>query len=138
MSGTMTVNAYVDISGALADGTADSVIADYCRQVAQRIAEQARDMLRQIPMDKTGRAVGGFADSLEVVERDLGYAVPGPMIRGVTWAPWLEGITPRNKTTHFAGYHPFARVRAQLADGLAQEIAEDYLQRYLPRIGGDT
>jgi hypothetical protein len=92
-------------------------------------------MLRAVPMNKSGRSRGGFQASLHVVQRGAAFAVPGPMIRGVTWAPWLEGSSKRNSGSKFRGYQLFAKTAAEL-DTMATEIAEQELRKYLPEMGG--
>lgn len=136
--GTLRATAYVDVHGPLFDGTAEKVIDEIKDEIAKRGAQYARDRLAEIPMDKTGRAHGGFQENLKVVKRDLGYAVPGPMVTGVAWAPWLEGVSKRNATTRFKGYRPFRTVAKELQDGKAQEIAEKVVKDYLPEMGGES
>jgi hypothetical protein len=137
MAGKLSVTAYVDVSGPLFDGTAETAAAELTDTIAKRGAEWAREHLAETRMDKSGRATGAFAAALRVVQRNAGFAVPAPMIRGVTWGPWLEGGTKRNKSTKFKGYHLFRDTRQQLEDGVAQEIADKALEEYVPRMGGD-
>jgi hypothetical protein len=137
MAGALTVTAYVDCSGPLFDGGAEKATAELTDAIAKRGAEWAREHLAETKMDKSGRAAGAFSAALRVVQRSAGYAVPAPMIRGVTWGPWLEGGTKRNRSTKFKGYHPFRDTRQALEDGVAQEIADKALEEYVPRMGGD-
>ena len=138
MPGKMTATAYVDCKGPLFDGTAEKVVVELKDAIAKTGAEWAETDLRDKPMDKTGRARGGFQANLRVVQKSAGWSVPGPMVKGVAWAPWLEGISPRNKSTKFKGYHLFRDARQALEDGQAQRIADEKLQEYLPRIGGEA
>jgi hypothetical protein len=135
--GSTSVTAYVDCTGPLFDGAADAAAGELTDSIAKRGAEWALEHLRESPMNKTGRARGGFQAALRVVQRSAGYAVPAPMIRGVTWGPWLEGGTARNRSTKFKGYRPFRDTRQALEDGKAQEIAEAALAEYLPKMGGE-
>ncbi len=133
---SMTVTAYVICSGPILDGTADQVLDELRDTIAHRGADWAKEQLEAVPMDKTGRARGGFQENLNVVQRSAGWAVPAPMITGVVWGPWLEGTSKRNTTTRFKGYHLFRDVREELRDGKAQEIADKALEEFLPRLGG--
>ena len=135
MSGELTVTAHVDASGPLAGPEAKRVVAEFERRAAQKIADRGVEMLREFPMNKTGRARGGFQSSLKTVSRGQSVVIPGPKIRGVTWAPWLEGTTRRNQTTRFKGYHLFRKTRVRL-DREATGIAERELEKYLAEIGG--
>lgn len=138
MPGSLKITAYVHCTGPLVDGSADAVLGELTREVARRGAEYAEQQLRAVKMDKSGRATGAFQASLHVLQRNSGYSVPGETIRGVTWATWLEGTSKRNRATKFRGYHIFRDVRRQLEDGKAQEIAEETLAQFLPRLGGEA
>lgn len=134
---SMTVTAYVIGSGPLFDQTADDVLDELRDKIAHDGAEWAREQLAQVHMDKTGRARGGFQENLRLVKRNAGWAVPAPMITGVVWGPWLEGVSKRNASTRFKGYHLFRDVREQLRNGKAQEIADKALEELLPKLGGE-
>ena len=137
MAKAVTVTAYVDVSGPLADGTADRVLGEWERNTSQALADEAIDGLRAFPMDKTGRARGGFQASLNQKRLDRATVrIPGPMITGVTWAPWLEGNSKRNRSTHFRGYRLFFKT-AQAVSGRAQGIGERELEKLMPEIGGE-
>lgn len=137
MPKAMSVNAYIFSSGPIFDGVADQVIDEIKDEIAKRGAEYARDQLRQVVMDKTGRARGVFQEHLQTVQRDLGYSVPAPMIKGETWGPFLEGVTKRNVGTDFKGYQIFAKERRYLRAGKAQKIADEVVAERLPEIGGE-
>jgi hypothetical protein len=135
MAGQLTATAYVKVSGPLWDGRADSVLQQATRDMRAAIADQGAEMLRSFPMNKSGRARGGFGANLQVLRSGSAIRVRGPLITGVAWTPWLEGTSSRNKTTSFRGYRLFRKTRADL-DRKATEIAERELQKYLPQIGG--
>lgn len=136
MASRMSVTAYVHCTGPMFDGSAETAVSEMTRDIAKRGAEWAEENLRDTRMDKTGRAHGGFQANLRVVRKSSGFSVPGPMVKGVVWAPWLEGVSKRNKATRFKGYKPFAKARQELEDSKAQEIADEVLAEYLPRLGG--
>lgn len=135
MAGQLTVTAYTGVSGPIADGRAGEILDRYDQDVRQAIGDRGTELLRAFPMNKTGRSRGGFQANLHTVDRGAALAIPGPMIRGVTWSPWLEGISRRNQSTRFKGYHLFRRTRLEL-DRQAGEIADRELQKYLPQLGG--
>lgn len=137
MTKAMSVKAYVFSSGPLFNGVADKVIDEIMDEIAKRGADYARDQLRQVVMDKTGRAHGEFQEQLQTVKRDLGYAVPGPMESGDVWAPWLEGVSTRNQRSDFKGYGIFAKERRYLRAGKAQQIADQVVAEMLPALGGE-
>jgi len=135
MAGILKVQASVDVAGPLADGTADRALDDWAKATAAELARQGADMLRMWPMDKTGRAHGNFQSSLRVIQSGPVARIPGPMISGFTWSPWLEGVSKRNLTTRFKGYRLF-RKTAQELRRRAPDVGEQQLRRILPRLGG--
>jgi hypothetical protein len=136
MAKTLAVTAYVNTGGPLFDGSAPEILARFEADARQAIADRGVELLRAFPMDKTGRARGGFQDKLKTVTRSNAVAIPGPMITGVVWAPWLEGTSKRNQSTGFKGYRLFRTTRAML-NRQATEIAETRLPPYLRELGGE-
>lgn len=135
MSGKLAVTASVGVSGPLAEGTSAEILDRYAADVRQAIGDRAVRLLGAVPMDKSGRAHGNFRAHLRAVPRGNTVAVPGPMIKGQVWSPWLEGTSKRNESTGFPGYRLFRRTRLEL-DRQAGPIAEDVLEKYLPQLGG--
>lgn len=132
---SLTVTAFVQVHGPLFDGQAEEALDRFTLAAREAIADEGADMLRAFPMDKTGRASGGFQANVHAEPYGDTFRIRGPMIAGVTWAPWLEGSSKRNSSTRFRGYHLFRAVAAEL-DAKATEIAGRKLQEYLPQMGG--
>lgn len=125
------------VDGPLANGEAEKAAQEWAENTTQRIADEGVKILGGWPMDKTGRARGGFQDELKTVRvSPTSTRIPGPTDRGVTFAPWLEGSSKRNTSTKFSGYHLFRKTRTQL-NKLATGIAQEELDKVLPRMGGD-
>lgn len=138
MAGRLTVTAATHVSGPLFDNNPDGILDRYAADVRKEIAQKGVDRLKAWPMDKTGRAHGGFQANLKATPRGADtIAIFGPMITGVTWAPWLEGVSKRNRSTGFKGYRLFAKTRLEM-DQQAGQIAEDVLHRYMPELGGSS
>ncbi len=136
MAGRLDVTAYVNVGGPLFEGRAPEILARFEADARHAIADRGADMLRRFPMDKSGRAHGAFQSHVKTEDRGQAVAIPGPMIRGVTWSPWLEGTSKRNRSTHFPGYHLFRITRRQL-ERQATRIAEERLPPYLRELGGE-
>lgn len=134
MSKSLEVTASLNVSGPLLSGQAQEALDQFSQDVEKAIAEEAVRMLSAVPMDRSGRSAGAFREHLHPTRRSAGTAVFGPMIKGVTWAPWLEGVTERNRSTGFPGYKLFANTRLELDRGRAQEIAERELEKFLPQM----
>ena len=138
MAGSFKVTLDVEGRGPLFDGRADAALQDWARATTKAIADEGVAMLRAVPMNKTGRARGNFQANLHVLQRGgngTEAQIPAPMIRGVTWGPWLEGTSQRNDSTRFRGYHLFRQTR-QALQKLAPGIGQAELEKILPRIGG--
>jgi len=125
----------VRVSGPLWDGQAAAAVTRWLEVTRKSVADDGRDMLAAFPMDKTGRARGGFEARVHRVTRGEIEAIPGPQETGVVWSPWLEGTTRRNATTRFKGYGLFRKTRLKLArDWRATAQAE--LDKYIGDMGG--
>jgi hypothetical protein len=135
MGGVLKVTAEVNVTGPLADGSGASALADWANNTAKALGDEGVELLRQVPMDKTGRARGGFQANLHVLQAGPVARIPAPMIRGVTWGPWLEGTSKRNSSTRFKGYHLFRRTRQEL-QRRAPAIGQAELDKIMPRLGG--
>ena len=134
--GVFRLDVQADITGPLADGTADRALQDWAKATAKALGDEGVKILRAWPMDKTGRAHGAFQSNLNATEESPGLVrIKGPMISGVVWSPWLEGTSQRNRSTRFKGYGLFKKTRAQL-DERAGDIGQRELDKILPRIGG--
>jgi len=126
----------VIVKGPLWDGEADMAVNRWLQDTRRKVADHAVDELRSFPMDKTGRARGGFQANIHRVTRmgDV-EAIPGPKIRGVVFTPWLEGVSRRNERSRFKGYHLFRKTRLKVARE-ARKTADDELLKYIEEMGG--
>lgn len=125
----------VIVHGPLFDGQAAAAVRQWLEVTRKHVADEGVLELKAFPMDKTGRARGGFEDRLHRVTRGDTEAIPGPMERGVVWSPWLEGTTRRNETTRFKGYHLFRKTQAKLARNWRRD-AQAELGKYIGMMGG--
>lgn len=137
MGGVLKIQARAVITGPIADGSAAKACEEWAEKVTERLGDTAVDMLRSVEMNKSGRATGAFQENLHPVRKSPTQVnVTGPMIKGVTWAPWLEGTSRRNDSTGFKGYRLFRKTRLAL-DKKAPEIGQQVLDELMPEIGGD-
>jgi hypothetical protein len=135
MAGSFKVTVYADVKGPLADGAADRALDDWARNTEDALGKEGIDMLRAFPMNKTGRAHGGFENALKTVRSSGSLRIPGPMITGVVWSPWLEGTSKRNESTRFKGYGLFRKTAARLRKR-APDVGQRELDKIMPRLGG--
>jgi hypothetical protein len=135
MAGTFKVTVQADVTGPLADGTADNALQEWAQNTAAALGKEGADLLRAFPMNKTGRAHGGFQANLKVLQKGPEARIPAPTIKGVTWGPWLEGTSKRNDSTRFKGYHLFRKTRQELQKR-APDIGQAELDKIMPKLGG--
>lgn len=135
--GALKITVDCRVEGPLANGEAEKAAQDWATSTTQAVADEGVEMLRAFPMDRTGRARGGFQQELHTVRKSPTQVnIPGPTVSGVVFAPWLEGTSSRNESTKFKGYHLFRKTRLALSKK-APGIAQRELDKVLPRMGGD-
>ena len=137
MAGSFKVTVSADVKGPLADGTAERALGDWSQNVAKRLGDEGVKALRDWPFKGGGHghSHGGFQANLKVLQNGPVARIPGLMIKGVTWAPWLEGVSQRNTSTRFKGYHLFRKTAQELRKR-APEIGQQELDKILPEMGG--
>lgn len=133
--GVLKIDLMPEVTGPLTNGEAERALADWAENTAAELGKQGEQLLRDFPMNKTGRAKGGFQANLHVMQQGSMARIPAPMIRGVTWGPWLEGTSSRNRSTRFKGYHLFRRTRQEL-QRRAPDVGQRELDKVMPRLGG--
>ena len=133
--GTLRVKAEIQVQGPLADGRAEDAMKKWADRTAKALGDEGIERLRAFRMDKTGRAHGGFQENLHLITAGPVARIPGPMIKGVVWTPWLEGTSQRNSSTGFKGYRLFRKTRLALQKR-APEVGQRELDRIMPEIGG--
>jgi hypothetical protein len=131
----VTVTSYITVRGPLWDGEASAAVTRWLEETRKKVADEGVLMLRAFPMDKTGRARGGFEAAVHRVTDGDVETIPGPTDRGIVWTPWLEGTSRRNDSTRFAGYHLFRKTRTKLARVWRRD-AQALLDRYIEDMGG--
>lgn len=130
-----TYSVHVTASGPLFDGEAAAAARQVVVDAQRDLAEEGAGILRSWPMDKSGRAHGAFQEHIQITTTSRGLTIPGPMIKGTTWAPWLEGTSKRNTSTGFGGYHLFRKTAARLRTR-AREVLQKRLDEFIGRMGG--
>ena len=109
-----------------------------------RIAEMIPHMIGEM---MSTLAMQGFADVHQNLDQHIQFPTPyyetqvmiQPMgddlvvhDRGIVYGPWLEGVSQRNQTTRFKGYHSFRKAADELrrkAAPLLQPIVDRWAQR---------
>ena len=106
------VNVKIEQKGAVFDaaGTkakaARTVVA-----INDAIATEGVSLVRA-RLDRSLQNPTGYYRSRVIVDRRKTYR--GITDQGVIYGGWLEGVTTRNKTSRFKGYHTFRQVKQEL------------------------
>ena len=92
--------------------------------LAQEGVNRVKQRLGQVLQNPTGY----YESRIQTVKR---AAYRGVSDGGVIYGGWLEGISSRNRTTRFKGYHVFRDIQQQLArdkERLAQPFVNKFVQ----------
>ncbi len=102
-------------------------------ETKRKVADLGVKELDAITMDRTGRGTGHYQSMIQthlLAYNDIRIDDP------VVYGPWLEGVSKRNESTSFKGYHLWRRTRLRLRKTF-QEVAQKLLDdHYLRRMGG--
>lgn len=123
----------VTVSGPLFDGQAQLAVRDWLDATKREVADMGVRELDAIVMDATGRGTGHYQSMITTrVVRYNDVLITDP----VQYGPWLEGVSKRNSSTRFKGYHLWRRTRQRLRRDF-KDVAEKKLHEYyLARMGG--
>lgn len=99
-----------------AAGKIEDAVENAGEDVAQEAYDTVRKRLRQVLQHPTGRyesrvLVSNQSNSLVISDG------------GIVYGPWLEGVSSRNNSSRFKGYHVF-RTTLQQMEKQAESIAE--------------
>lgn len=120
----------VEFRGPLLDGaTADVVVRDILRQAQQAIGDRGVELVKAV-VESSAKQRTGYYESRIATER----AIPDLLVRdgGVRYGPWLEGVSERNRSTGFKGFHQFQRATTALrqeAGAITQRVVTENLHR---------
>lgn len=134
------VNTSVVRYGPLFDGRAEAAVLEFERSVTREAAEIGRDWIRVAAtgMDKSGRGSTGMAAHGVLLNPvPGGWQIFGGMVTGKVWWPWLEGVSKRNQSSKFKGYHTFRSTAFKLRASMPA-ITEMKLAEFIGEMGGEV
>lgn len=127
----MAIEIEVEVSGPIADGTAEAVMADFLEDAKDTVAQQAYANVMTF-LNASIRNPTPYYETQIIVQSAGADRIVHD--RGVIYGPWLEGVGSRNSpVTRFPGYHSFRRA-AQQTESQAGQLLEHTLQPYLRRL----
>lgn len=103
----------VRLSGPLLEGRAPAIVD---RMLASAVAEVA-DYTKYEVLTQLGEVLvnpTGYYES-QIADTPVSPFLHRVHDNGVIYGPWLEGISSRNQTTRFKGYHTFRIVKNRMA-----------------------
>jgi len=128
----MRVIVHADASGPLFDGEARAQALLALDRAKRDLGDIGSAELRAWVMDKTGRATGRYqAGIITSVLSFSDIKIWDPVVYG----PWLEGVSERNRSTRFKGYHLWRITRAHLSR-MAKDVLQKRLDEVIGRMGG--
>jgi hypothetical protein len=114
----------VRLAGPLVEGKAnaivDAMMASAVAEVADYTKYEVLTQLDKVLVNPTGYYMSQIEDT-----------PVSPFLHrihdsGVVYGPWLEGISSRNQTTRFKGYHTFRIVRGRMSQKSSAIIAAHF------------
>jgi hypothetical protein len=94
----------------------EMAVTDAGEDVAQEAYDQVRKRLAQVLQHPTG----AYESRVMVSNQSNTMMITDG---GVVYGPWLEGVSSRNNSSRFKGYHTFRQVLQQV-DKHAEQIAD--------------
>lgn len=137
----------VTVSGPIFDGRAEAAAHAYAREVERYIGEKAVTRIRAyLPTQYMYLGHHGGTPEDNPVPPNAGWLqanitateqVDDVVVTddNVVYGPWIEGVSSRNLTSRFKGYHTFRLIGEQL-DSEAVVLAEEVIGPYLGAMNG--
>lgn len=117
----------VTLRGPLATGAPQHVVRDILDEATWEVGAQGLADVHRI-LDQRIRHPTPYYETQVTVQRAARDVVVHD--RGVIYGPWLEGVSSRNQTTRFKGYHAF-REACQGLQGKVPALVEPIVGRHL-------
>jgi len=125
------ISTEVRLQGAALTGLANGMVAADLAGATYELASYTKyEVLAQL--DRVLQHPTGYYESqIQISRQDLGtYTVTDG---NVIYGPWLEGVSSRNATTRFKGYHTFRIVKNRVAQK-SRDITDAWIRRRLGRL----
>lgn len=104
---------HVRLRGALVQGRAPAIVDHMIEQAVAEVADYTKfEVLTQL--DSVLQHPTGHYES-QIRDQPMTRFLHRIHDSGVVYGPWLEGVSSRNATTRFKGYHTFRIVRGRMS-----------------------
>lgn len=128
----MEVEYKVTMHGPLFDMTAPGIAAQMVAGITEHVTEVGRDMVLSFSAEFKSHPTWRWEMDMTGAVLDSHH---GHIYDRVPYAAWLEGVSSRNLTSRFKGYHMWKTSAAWLRDNAA-DIAQSVVARWMPYLGG--
>lgn len=116
-----------DHSGPLFTGRTAAQVTQFHDEALREISAQASADVHLVLNAKIKHPTPYYETQIITERAHNGYVVHD---RGIVYGPWLEGVSGRNQTTRFKGYHAF-RTAAHGLSAKVPHIVGPLLRRFL-------
>ena len=116
--------------GPVFDGRAETAMDAFLQEANQEVADEGVSMIRNRLSGVLQHPTGAYQAAIHTERHGQDWQLlddRGPK------GPWLEGVSRRNSSTRFKGYHTF-RLATQQLRAVAPDIAQRVLPPYLARM----
>jgi len=127
----MPVEIILEKSGPLFTGEVKRLVTQYLFAATGAVAGEGVNLVRASGHSDYKNPTGYYES--HVVTDLVSDSSTAVWDSDVIYGPWLEGISSRNQSTRFKGYHTFRKMTAAL-DRRAQGIAYRILDRFVERM----
>lgn len=122
----------VTMTGPLFDGRAEPLVEHFLTDTEEDIAQEGENRVHA-RLGQVLRHPTGHYESRVQTDRSVGDI--SITDSGIVYGPWLEGVSRRNQTTSFKGYHTF-RIVGQQLDADAGRMLQQRMPRLIQELGG--
>lgn len=122
------------LDGALFTPQVHRIMADYANDLEEQGAEMALLSIKRTYHRSFKHPTGFYESNVRIHSTAEGQEVWDGGYAGPVYGPWLEGVSDRNSTSRFKGYHAF-RKAATMLERRIEERGEALLYRnVIPRL----
>jgi hypothetical protein len=112
------------LAGPLVEGKANAVVDAMMASAVAEVADYTKyEVLTQL--DRVLVNPTGYYES-QIADTPVSPFLHRVHDSGVVYGPWLEGISSRNQTTRFKGYHTFRIVQGRISQKSSAIIAAHF------------
>lgn len=118
----------ITVKGPVFNGDFRGMLAAMVDEIAYRVAAQALERV-QFNLDRSIQFPTPYYETQVMVQQ----VVSDWMVhdRGIVYGPWLEGVSHRNQTTRFKGYHSFRRAADEVRQHHTQRIGQQVVAEFV-------